>query len=103
MEVEVEPAVDERLGGREQDVAGSAELDEQVALPDEAGRERRGDVVGAARDDRRARPGSPVAAAAAGRDLPDDLVGAADRRQERRVEADRGAAMSGAQPPVSRS
>ena len=90
MEVEVEPLVHERLVAREQDVAGTAELDEQVALPDESGGERRRDVVGGPGDDRGSGAQTGYRGGRGG-DATDDLVGAADRREQARLESGRGA------------
>ena len=54
MEVEVEAVVDERLVDGQHDVAGAAELDQQVAVFEHAGGERGADVVGGAGHDRHA-------------------------------------------------
>ena len=85
MEVEEQAPVHDRLGRREQDVTGAAELDEQVSLPNEAGRERRRDVVGAAGDDRDPRTKAGLGSGRRSYGA-DNLVGSSDRRQERRVE-----------------
>jgi hypothetical protein len=54
--VQVQALVDERRLGRQQDVPRSAELDQQVALVEQARGESRRDVIGGSRDDRHAGP-----------------------------------------------